>query len=78
MGGRTSIKVVSSPPQGGAGSAVTAAVEPSNGPSIDSLVIDLNFRLLSGRAERLALEASCEQAGVLVDEAGNVTRLRLP
>lgn len=78
MGGTTSNKAVSLPPQDGVALAAAGSTKAVVGQSIDALVIDLNLRLLSGRAERLALEASCEQAGVLVDEAGNVTRLRLP
>ena len=75
MGSMTSIGVMASE------RAMTGQVAPLCGKGagvIDPLVIDLNLRLLSGRAERMALEASCAEAGVLVDEAGRVTRLRLP
>lgn len=48
------------------------------GHPLDQLLIDLNLRLLSGQAERKALEASAEQAGLLVDDEGRVTLLRLP
>lgn len=45
---------------------------------LDPLLIDLNLRLMSGQAARRALEASYEEAGLLVDDAGRVTLLRLP
>lgn|GEM_PF-5511260 len=54
-------------------SAATAIAHP-----LDQLLIDLNLRLLTGQAERRALEASYEEAGLLVDDEGRVTLLRLP